>query len=130
MKPTLQDALNHGARLLGAGQLDEAEGLADELVRQFPESQPVRLFAADTAGRRGDVAGALAHLDALSPPLSDHAEVLVRKARLLFADGRRADALQVAQRASTTVSSEPRLMRMLAGVLRDCQALESAHQWL
>ena len=65
MKPTLQDALDHGARLLQAGNAAEARRLADTLIRQFPASTPVRLFAADTAARMGDVTAAIACLDAL-----------------------------------------------------------------
>jgi hypothetical protein len=59
----------------------------------------VRLFAADTASQMGDLAAAIACLDALPPSASDYARVL-KKARLLFADGRRADALRQVREAA------------------------------
>jgi tetratricopeptide (TPR) repeat protein len=55
---------------------------------------------------------------------------MLRKARFLFADGRRADALRLAREAADVIEREPGLMRMLAGILRDCQQAESAHEWL
>jgi tetratricopeptide (TPR) repeat protein len=130
MKPTLQDALNHGARLLQAGNVGDAKKLADVLIQQFPEKTPVRLFAADTASQMGDMPAAIACLDVLPASAPDYATVMLRKARFLFADGRRADALRLAREAADVIEREPGLMRMLAGILRDCQQAESAHEWL
>jgi tetratricopeptide (TPR) repeat protein len=127
---TLKDALTHGARLLDAGNVVDAKKLADILIKQFPETTPVRLFAADTAVRMGDVPAAIACLDALPASAPDYARVILKKARFLFADGRRADALRLAQEAAGRVEGEAGLMRELAGVLRDCQQLERAHEWL
>jgi tetratricopeptide (TPR) repeat protein len=130
MKTTLQDALNHGARLLQAGNAGDAKGLADVLIRQFPESTPVRLFAADAAAQMGDMPGAIACLDALPASASDDARVRLSKARFLFADGRRGDALHLVREAAGGVEGQPELIRMLAGILRDCQRLQEAHDWL
>jgi tetratricopeptide (TPR) repeat protein len=130
MKATLQEALNHGARLLRAGDLGQADKLVDALVRQFPQSTPVRLFAADTARLMGDVPSAIAHLDAVPASAPDHGAARLGKARLLFANGRRADALDAARQAEDAMADQPQLMRTLAGILRDCQQLESAHAWL
>lgn len=130
MKLTLQDALNHGAQLLQAGNVGEAKKLADTLIEQFPENTPVRLFAADTASLLGDVPAAIACLDAVPASAPDHARVILTKARLLFADGRRADASSLARGAADAVEGQPGLMRMLAGILRDCQELQRAHEWL
>lgn len=130
MNRTLQDALNQGAGLLEAGKLADAKKLADVLTRQFPESVPVRLFAADTAGRMGDVPAAIACLDAVPEAAPDHARVTLKKARFLFADGRRADALRLARQSADAVGEQPGLMRTLAGILRDCQQLEDARTWL
>jgi tetratricopeptide (TPR) repeat protein len=130
MKPTLKDALNHGARLLQAGNLGDAKNLADVLIRQFPENTPVRLFAADTASLMGDMPAAIACLDALPASAPGYARVMLKKARFLFADGRRADALRLAREAADVVGEEPGLIHALAGILRDCQQLENAHEWL
>lgn len=130
MKATLKDALNHGARLLQAGNVGDAKNLADVLIQQFPEHTPVRLFAADTASLMGDMPAAIACLDALPASAPDYVRVMLRKARFLFADGRRADALRLAREAEEAVEGEPGLIRMLAGILRDCQQLEGAHEWL
>jgi tetratricopeptide (TPR) repeat protein len=130
MMPTLQDALTHGARLLDAGNVGEAKNLADVLIRQFPKNTPVRLFAADTAGQMGDVPAAIACLDALPASAPDYARVMLKKARFLFADGRRAGAFRLAREAADRVGGEAGLMRELAGILRDCQQLEGAHEWL
>lgn len=132
--PTLKDALTHGARLLDAGNVGDAKILADTLIKQFPETTPVRLFAADTASRMGDMPAAIACLDALPASAPDFATVMLKKARFLFADGRRADALRLAleaaDRVGDRVAGEAGLMRELAGILRDCQKLEGAHEWL
>ena len=130
MKPTLQEALDHGARLLQAGKFADAKDLADVLIRQFPETTPVRLFAADTAGLMGDVSAAIACLDALPESAQGHATVALKKARFLFADGRRAQALRLAREAAPAIEREPGLMRVLAGILRDCQQAEDAREWL
>ncbi|MGH8167032.1 MAG: sulfotransferase, partial [Woeseiaceae bacterium] len=45
-------------------------------------------------------------------------------------DGRRADALRLARAATDGVGGDPGLMHVLAGILRDCQQLETAHAWL
>lgn len=130
MKSTLQDALNHGARLLQTGQVADAKNLADVLIGQFPEMTPVCLFAADTASMMGDVSAAIAFLDAVPASAADYPMVTLKKARLLFADGRRAEALRLAREASRAIEGEPALMRMLAGILRDCQQADSAREWL
>lgn len=134
MMPTLKEALTHGARLLDAGNVDDAKKLADVLTRQFPETTPVRLFAADTANQMGDVPAAIACLDALPVSAPDYAWVMTKKARFLFADGQRAAALRLARDAADKVADcvegEAGLMRELAGILRDCQQLEQAHAWL
>ncbi|HEX7037186.1 MAG TPA: sulfotransferase [Pseudomonadales bacterium] len=130
MKPTLQDALSQGARLLQARNAREANRLADVLVRQFPESTPVRLFAADAASLAGDVTAAIAHLDALPAAASRSGIAALKKARLLFADGRRAEALRLAREAADRCEGKLELLRMLASILRDCQQLEEAHHWL
>lgn len=128
--PTLKDALTHGARLLDAGNIGDAKKLADVLIKQFPETTPVRLFAADTANQMGDVSAAIACLDAVPASAPDYATVMLKKARFLFADGRRAGALRVAREAADRVEGAAGLMRELAGILRDCQQLEDAHEWL
>jgi tetratricopeptide (TPR) repeat protein len=130
MKPTLQDALTQGSRLLAAGKLSDAQKLADLLTQQFPQSTPVRLFAADTANLLGDLPAAFAHLEALPESAPDYARVMLKKARWLFADGRRADALALALQAADLIVEEVEHMRVLAGILRDCQQLEAAHDWL
>ena len=130
MKGSLQDALSQGVRLLQARNAREAKRLADVLVPQFPQSTPVRLFAADAASLAGDVTAAIAHLDALPAAASRSAVVALKKARLLFADGRRADALRLAREAANRVEGKLELLRMLASILRDCQQLEEAHHWL
>jgi tetratricopeptide (TPR) repeat protein len=130
LKPTLQDTLNNGARLLQAGRLGDAKSLADVLVREFPDHTPVRLFAADTASLMGDMPAAIAALDAVPASAPDRAMVLARKARFLFADGRRAAALSVAREAADKAAGKPGLLRALAGVLRDCGQVETAHAWL
>jgi tetratricopeptide (TPR) repeat protein len=55
---------------------------------------------------------------------------MLKKARFLFADGRRADALRLAREATDVIEAEPGLIRELAGILRDCRQLENAHEWL
>ena len=130
MMPTLKDALTQGARLLDAGSVGDAKKLADALIKQFPETTPVRLFAADTASQMGDVPAAIACLDALPVSAPGYARVMLKKARLLFADGRRADAMRLAREAADRVEGEAGLMRELAGILRDCQQLDEAHEWL
>ena len=68
--------------------------------------------------------------DARPESSPDRAAVLARKARLLFADGRRAAAMQAAREAVGFARGQPALMRALAGVLRDCQQVEQAQEWL
>lgn len=130
MKPTLQDALNQGTRLLQTGNAAEAKRLADILIEQFPASTPVRLFAADTASLMGDLPTAIACLDALPPSAPDYPRVMLKKARFLIAEGWRADAVRLAAETADVIDGEPGLMRTLAGILRDCQQLEQAHAWL
>lgn len=127
---TLQDALNHGTHLLQTGNLGEAEKLADVLVQRFPDHTPVRLFASDAARLRGDIPAAMACLDAVPSSAPDHPRVVLAKARLLFADGRRAEALQLADEVAAQVEGNPGWIRLLATLLRDCQQLEKAHEWL
>ena len=129
MKPTLQDALNHGAGLLRAGRADAARELADRLLQQFPELAAVRLFAADASAAAGDMEAAMASLDAIPAAAREYPLATVKKARCLFAVGRRADALRLAQ-AAGGAAAEPGLMRLLAGVLRDCQDVAGAHDCL
>lgn len=130
MKLSLQDALIYGARLLQAGNGAEAKNLAEALIRQFPQTAPVRLFAADTAHLMGDMQAAIASLDAVPASAPNYAMVMLKKARFLFADGRRAEALHLTREAADKVAGEPGLMHALAGILRDCQQAEEAHQWL
>ncbi len=130
MKPTLKDSLNHGARLLQAGKAADAQELADDLVQQFPENTPVRLFAADAAILTGDVSAAIACLDAVPASAAEYPIVIVKKARLHFADGQRAEALKLARDAAEVIGQEPGLMHTLAGILRDCQQADSAREWL
>ena len=130
MTATLQDALNQGVRLLQAGEVAEAQKLADVLVRQFPDTAAVRLFAADAASLAGDISAALASLDAVPDAATEYPAAVLKKARLHYADGRRAQALRLAHEAADLVEQEPRLMRTLAGILRDCQQADSAREWL
>lgn len=130
MKTTLQDALDHGARLLQIGELGDAKKLADALIAQFPANTPVRLFAADTASMMGDLPAAIACLDAVPAAAPDQARVALHKARLLFAYGRRAEALRLARQAAPAVDGDSGLMRTLAVILRDCHQLDSAVEWL
>lgn len=130
MTATLQDALNQGARLLQAGDVAEAQRLADSLVQKFPETAAVRLFAADAASMQGDVSAAIASLDAVPESAAEYPAAVLQKARLHFADGRRAEALKLANDAAGLIDKDPMLMRMLAGILRDCQQPGSAHEWL
>lgn len=130
MKTTLQDALNHGAHLLQAGKFADARNLAGALIQQFPQITPVRLFVADTASLIGDIEAAIACLDAVPSLDPNYATVMLKKARLLFADGRRAEALRVARESADRVAGDPGPMHALAGILRDCQQAEEAHAWL
>lgn len=130
MTSTLQNALNNGARLLQAGKAADAQELANALVQQFPESAPVRLYAADAASLAGDLPAAIANLDAVPASASEYPIVILKKARLNFADGRRAAALSLAREAAEIIGREPGLMHALAGILRDCQQADSAGEWL
>ena len=130
MTLTLQDALNHGARLLQTGEGAKARELADDLVRQFPETASVRLFAADAAHVVGDLPLAIASLEAVPESAAEYPTALLKRARLYFADGRRADALKLADDAANCIGQDPLLMRVLAGILRDCQQVERACEWL
>lgn len=130
MSATLQDALNQGARLLQAGEVAEAQKLADALVRQFPETTAVRLFAADAANMTGDVSAAIASLDAVPDSAEDYPAAALKKARLHFSDGRRADALRLAEEVAGLIGQQPVFMHVLAGILRDCQQADTAHEWL
>lgn len=130
MTSTLQDALNNGARLLQAGKAADAQELADMLVQQFPETASVRLFAADAASLTGDVSAAIACLDAVPASAAEYPIVILKKARLYFADGQRAAALRLAREAAEVIGREPGLMHALAGILRDCQQADSAREWL
>jgi tetratricopeptide (TPR) repeat protein len=130
MNVTMHEALSQGAQLLRARKLGEAKALADALVQQFPDESRVRLFAAETASLMGDIPAALAALDAVPASSSDLALVLSRKARFLFANGRRADALGAAREAASKAEAQPGLVRELAGVLRDCGQAEEAQACL
>lgn len=127
---TLQDALNHGTNLLQTGNLGEAEKLVELLVKRFPNHTPVRLFASDAARLRGDLPAAMACLDAVPTSAPDHPRAVLAKARLLFADGRRAEALRLAHEVAAQVEGNPGWIRLLAALLRDCLQLENAHEWL
>lgn len=131
MKLKLRDALTYGARLLEAKQFGDAKNLADVLVQQFPGSTPVHLFAADTASLMGELPAAIACLDALpASALLNDTRVMLQKAEFLLNDGRRAEALCLARQAAKVVEAEPETIRTLASILRDCQQLTSAHEWL
>jgi tetratricopeptide (TPR) repeat protein len=130
MKLTLQDDMNQGAGLLRAGKVADARNLADILIRLFPKTVSVCMFAADTASQMGDMEAAVACLDGVPPSTPGYAMVMLKKARFLFADGRRAEALRSVREASGGVEGHPDLMLALASILRDCQQVENAHDWL
>ena len=130
MTSTLQDALNNGARLLQAGRTADAQALAEGLLKQFPENAFVRLYAADAASLAGDMKAAMARLDAVPASAAEYPIVILKKARLHFADGGRAAALSLAREAAGIIGPEPGLMHALAGILRDCQQADSAREWL
>ncbi len=129
-QPTLQQALNQGSQLLQSGQLEQAQRLVELLIERFPEQIAVRLFAADTAMMSGDVAAAASSLEAVPESAPDYVRVILYKARLAFADARRAEAMQLAETAREGVAGNPELMRMLASIMRDCQQMEQAHKLL
>lgn len=129
-QPTLQQALNQGSQMLQSGQLEQAQQLAELLIERFPEQIAVRLFATDTAMMRGDIAAATSNLDAVPESAPDYVRVILYKARLAYADARRAEAMRLAETAREGVTGNPELMRMLASVMRDCQQMEQAYELL
>ncbi len=130
MNAALQEALSRGASLLRTGNAADAQALADELVQRYPELPPVRLFAADAASLMGDRPAAIACLDTVPASAAEYPTAVLKKARLYFAGGQRAEALRLAHEAADLVGEEPGVMHMLAGILRDCQQADSARKWL
>ena len=129
MSETLQRELDRGSQLLRAGQLTAALHLAKSLLAQYPGHLAVHLFAADAASMNGDRGAALRCLETVP---GGHLNVLVqlRKAELLFDDGQRGAALEVARAAAELVESEVWQLRAVARLFSDCHDLEGARAWL
>lgn len=130
MAQTVEDLLQTGMQLLRARRIEEASRLADQLVQRFPEHRYVRFFAADAADARGDRTAALAQLAALPASEQGYAQLLLRKAQLLFAERRRAEALAAARTAAGCVARDAWQLRTLARILSDCLDPEGARLWL
>jgi len=126
MANALQALLDNGVQLLNAQRLDDAERLAAVLLGRFPGHPLAHLFAADTADARGDRTAALAYLESLTPNPPYDAQIEVRKAQLLFALRRRAQARSAASAAARGRDPDPAQCRSLAQILSDCQDPEGA----
>lgn len=107
--PNLQDLLIEGARLVQARKLEDAEAVANELLREFPERLDVRYLASDVESLRGDPCAALRHLDALAEDLGNKPQVLLRKAQLCLFDGQSQRALTCALAVDLLEAKEPEL---------------------
>jgi tetratricopeptide (TPR) repeat protein len=127
---TIEELLAAGARLLDARRRDEAQSLCNSLLDRFPSDNRVRLFAADVAIARGDSKAAIAQLDSLLQAVPANAGVLLRKAKLLFAEHRPGEARTAALAAAVHVRSEARQFWAVARILADCQDIEGARTWL
>ena len=129
MTKSLQDQLDTGVRLIRTDQIDAASTLAGSLRKQYPDSQEVLLFAADTASLSGDLKGAIATLEEV-PQTADNCRVLLRKAQLLFNDFQRTTALKTARAVADIDGTDERQLRAVARILSDCQDPEGAHKVL
>ena len=129
MSDSLQRMLDKGSQLLRAGQLEEALDFAKRLLAQFPGQPVVHLFAADAANMNGDLTAAIRCLEILPPGLSN-AQVLLRKAELLFSARQRGAALETARAAAELVESEEWQLRTVGRLFSDCYDQEGARAWL
>ncbi|MFK8041683.1 tetratricopeptide repeat-containing sulfotransferase family protein, partial [Congregibacter sp.] len=107
--PSLQDLLIAGAQHIQARRLEDAEAVANELLRQFPERVDVRYLASDVESLRGDPVAALKHLDALAEDLGNSPQILLRKAQLCLFDGKSKRALTCARAVDLLEAKEPEL---------------------
>ncbi|EAQ96413.1 tetratricopeptide repeat-containing sulfotransferase family protein [Congregibacter litoralis] len=106
---SLQDLLNEGSQFIEARQLEDADAVAQELLRRFPEQLEVRYLASDVESLRGDAIAALRHLDALPEDLADSPRILLRKAQLCLFAGQSQRALNCARAVDLLEAKEPEL---------------------
>ena len=130
MKQPAQQDIDAGARLLQEGKIRDAQILSQEMLRRFPDSHQVLVFAADTASLGGDRAVAIDYISAACDKAPDNGLLLLRKAQLQFNDSRRADALQTAKAAAELIDDEEMQFRALARLFSDCLDLEGARELL
>ncbi len=130
MKQPSQQQIDAGVELLKAGKVGEAWTLAEELLKQFPESQQVLAFAADTASLRGDRSGAIELMGAAFERSGRQSLFLLRKAQLEFRDSRRTAALESARLVADSLDDDPMQYRALARIFSDCQDLDAARSLL
>ncbi len=126
----LQKLLDTGAQLLQAQRVADAQRLAAQLLGVYRGHPLVHLFAADTADAAGDPAAALAYLDSLPADGPHRATVGLRRADLLLALRRRAEARDAALAAAPQLAADPAQFTWLARILSDCQDPQSARTWL
>ena len=87
------------ARALAAdGQSKDAEALAEQVI-EAGGGRDARIVVAELAGRRGDSAAVLRHLDAALDAAPDDARALLMKARTLARIGQQARALETVEQA-------------------------------
>ncbi len=99
LDPLYAGAHNTNGRLwIARGDLDAAEREFALAVTLFPQFLPARMNLARQLMRRGDFAGALAHIDVVLARLPDDVEALRGRGRALTALGREREALAVLER--------------------------------
>jgi tetratricopeptide (TPR) repeat protein len=130
VKQPSQNQIDAGVELLQAGKIGEAWKLAEELLRQFPQSPQVLAFAADTASLRGDRSGAIELMGAAFERSGRQSLFLLRIAQLQFNDSRRTDALASARLVAENLDDDERQYRASARILSDCQDLEGTREIL
>lgn len=130
MTQTLQNLLAKAVSHLRDNQLEQAEQLALQMLSGFPDEPEASLFAAEVARQRNDPALGLERLDKALDSNPEDARLLLRRAQFLFELRRRADARQAAITAQPHVEQDIWQLRTVAHILRDCQDLESAREWL
>ena len=130
MNQTLQNLLTKAVSHLRENQLEQAEQLAQQMLSGFPEEPEASLFAAEVARLRNLPALGLERLDQAIDSNPEDARLLLRRAQFLFELRRRTDAHLAAITAQPHVEQDIWQLRTVAHILRDCQDLDGAREWL
>lgn len=98
--------LREGYALISAGNADKALDRAMQLLRAFPQSAHVQVFASEACLASGDPEAALSHLDGALVASAGNPALKIKKAQLLQQMRRRRDAVALLSEALAQAPDE------------------------